>query len=325
MSDFDLPPTFFSNSSTEAFSKVMCIAWMYPIHIALAYLLVAAGAGALVSRVVPQLKWTHVYFGRTFLLTMLFAEGSAMLITNTGLPRSIIGFFVIMLVSISLGFLLIRTAQSRFADAALRRADELGDEKRFVGAKPSELVAAARQELLNAPRPWHKRFLSLKSAHGFLMTLAWWQMAGRAFVTNPADDFKGCYTYPAIKSLDGSIRLVPEHDPDFFRNEAAFFSFVTFPSIAVFILIGIAFSCIASRGWQAAAAANATAETAAANNNNNKSDGAGEKASAKTGKKSTNQQTVKVSGNETYSSIDSSETSGDADVNGQVEKVKAAL
>lgn len=231
-----LPPTFFSNSSTESFSKVSCIAWMFPVHIALAYLLVASGVGALVSRVVPQFKHTHVYFGRTFLLTMLFCEGSAMLITNTGLPRSIIGFFVIMLVSVSLGFLLIRTAQARFADATLRRADELflANSKQFVDAKPSELVAAARQDLLTAPRPWHSRFLSLKSAHGFLMTLAWWQMAGRAFVTNPATDFKGCYTYPAIKSPDGEIRLVPEHDPDFFADETAFFSFVTFPSIAVF-------------------------------------------------------------------------------------------
>jgi hypothetical protein len=69
------PASFYNNDTTESFSKISCLAWMYPIHIALAYVLVASGFLALVSRIVPSIKWLHVHFGRTFMMTMYFTEG----------------------------------------------------------------------------------------------------------------------------------------------------------------------------------------------------------------------------------------------------------
>lgn len=157
-----------------------------------------------------------------------------------------------MLFCMTIGFAVIRFAQGRFADAVLRRADQLAVTDNVAVKLPSELVAAARTDLLNAPRTWQQRFLSLKSLHGLLMTMAWWQMAGRAGITNPAADWKGCYTYPALKNPTlPVVQLVPESDPEFFRDESQFFSLVTFPSITVFILIGLAYSYFASNGHRA--------------------------------------------------------------------------
>jgi hypothetical protein len=74
-------------------------------------------------------------------------------------------------------------------------------------------------------------------------------MLGRAFITNPTK-WDGCQTYPAWKHLnpDGSIGLVPAHDPSFgIKNEVAFAAGITIPSILVFITIGLIWSCVASR------------------------------------------------------------------------------
>eukprot|EP01113_Clastostelium_recurvatum_P022459 TRINITY_DN2681_c0_g1_i2.p1 TRINITY_DN2681_c0_g1~~TRINITY_DN2681_c0_g1_i2.p1 ORF type:complete len:316 (+),score=74.86 TRINITY_DN2681_c0_g1_i2:218-1165(+) len=258
----NLPSTFFTYDKTESFSKISCLAWMYPLHILCAYILVLAGIVALLTRLIPRFKWLHVYAGRTFMMTMYFTEGSSILIYNTGLPRAIAGFMCIMLFTMTTGFGIIRYVQTRFAKDTLTRADELFDQYASASAlspasggetrpmkqqRPSELVAVACDQLLNAPRPWHKRFFSLKALHGLLMTIAWYQMAGRAMVTNPAKDWKGCWTYPAIKDFNGTVTLVPEHDPSFFRNETMFFNLITWPSITFFILVGIAYSCIASR------------------------------------------------------------------------------
>ncbi len=74
-------------------------------------------------------------------------------------------------------------------------------------------------------------------------------MLGRSIITNPLS-WKGCYTFPVMKTLgaNGELQLLPMKDPDFgIANEAAFAAGVTIPAILVFIAVGVIWSCIASR------------------------------------------------------------------------------
>ena len=58
-----------------------------------------------------------------------------------------------------------------------------------------------------------------------------------------------CYTYPAIKSPDGVIRLVPEIDPDGFNGSRAvvFAAGVTIGAIALIGGVAVVWSCVAAR------------------------------------------------------------------------------
>lgn len=242
---------------------------MYAVHIALAYISVFAGAAALVSqenkflkqkshagpqvtRIFPQFQWLHVHFGRTWMMTMYFTAASSLLIYTTGLPRSIIGFMTIMYFSKTISFGIIRFAQARFAASVVKKADEIYAKQGGAKQRPSEIMEQALIEIVTAPKTWRQRFFSLKAAHGYLMTLSWFMMAGRLLVTNPATAWNGCWTYPAIKDVTGSgkIELVPADDPTFFRDEMAFFLPVAFGSFISIAVIGLIWSVCAA--WRQA-------------------------------------------------------------------------
>jgi heme/copper-type cytochrome/quinol oxidase subunit 2 len=72
-------------------------------------------------------------------------------------------------------------------------------------------------------------------------------MLGRSIITNPSV-WQGCYTYPARKYSDGRFELLPSVDPNYgISNEAIFVTAVTVPAILIFIVVGIVWSCVASR------------------------------------------------------------------------------
>ena len=38
----------------------------------------------IITRMVPQIKWMHKWFGKGYIITMLWASGTSLLIHNTG-------------------------------------------------------------------------------------------------------------------------------------------------------------------------------------------------------------------------------------------------
>lgn len=206
----------------------------------------------------PQFQWLHIHFGRTWMMSMYFTSASSLLIYTTGLPRSILGFMTIMFFSITISFGIIRFAQARFQAAVVKKADELSV-KAGPKQRPSELLDQAVLQIVTAPKTWRQRLFSLKAAHGYLMTLGWFMMAGRLLVTNPATSWNGCWTYPAIKdvSRSGKIELVPADDPTFFANELSFFLSIALSSIFGIAIIGVIWSVCAS--WRQAKAPEAKA------------------------------------------------------------------
>ena len=81
------------------------------------------------------------------------------------------------------------------------------------------LIAKTKHDI--APRAWRQRIFSLKSAHGALMFMSYFNMVGRLFSSDQSGHF-GCYTYHVYKPLDSykfsgtgrPITYVPENDPD---------------------------------------------------------------------------------------------------------------
>ena len=42
------------------------------------------GLMCIITRLVPQIKWMHKWFGKAYIITMLWASGTSLLIHNTG-------------------------------------------------------------------------------------------------------------------------------------------------------------------------------------------------------------------------------------------------
>ena len=101
-------PSFNHTSYTYSFDKYSCVSWVYPFHIIFAYLVVLTGFLAIISRVITKLRPYHAAFGRFYLIFMLWCMASSLLIHNTGLPLPILVSFLYLLVSITIGWNVIR-------------------------------------------------------------------------------------------------------------------------------------------------------------------------------------------------------------------------
>lgn len=235
-----LPEAFLTTSYTETEDGVACMTTAYVAHIVLAYVCVLAGIIALLSRVIKPIKRFHTAAGLTFILTMYFVEGSATLIFNTGLPRAIIIFLSLMLVSMVSGIIAIKAHKQRFRNAVLEKADELQRSKEKDSLTVSELTSLAEKQLLERPRSWKERLFSLKALHGYLMTFAWYQMAGRAGVTNPFD-WEKCFAYPVYKNVgsNGELVLIPGITSEDITQQYLFATYIEVPAIIVLAIIAI--------------------------------------------------------------------------------------
>eukprot|EP01108_Squamamoeba_japonica_P009365 TRINITY_DN86_c0_g1_i1.p1 TRINITY_DN86_c0_g1~~TRINITY_DN86_c0_g1_i1.p1 ORF type:complete len:197 (+),score=20.68 TRINITY_DN86_c0_g1_i1:394-984(+) len=182
------------------------------------------------------------------MLIMYWLMASSLLIFTSGLPRPIIFFFVVMLVSMTIAFVAIRVAQTRFAAACLEHADQMNAQS-TTKQTIVEKVAEAKRDLLQRPKTIKERLFSLKSLHGFFMTLAWYQMSGRAFVTDPFASWHGCSSYPAFKDQTGAVHLMPEVDPNyaFQGTEVAFAGGVTIGAIVMIGGVGVIWAVVATR------------------------------------------------------------------------------
>lgn len=232
---------------TYADGKYSCVAWVYYLHIALAYLVTLFGLLAFLTRFGSRYHWLHVWFGRGFMVGMYWAMGTALLIHNTGLPLPIIVFFIIMLTSLSIGWIAIKFHSAQMEQKAFKNVSANLANREEKDIDLAALVTTEKIRIAES-KSFVDRFFSYKALHGWTMALAWYQMAGRLIITNP-DPAPGCWTYPAFKaeypggdayfvSADGNQTLPPT---------PVFISFVTFPAIAVILAVGLIWSYCAGR------------------------------------------------------------------------------
>lgn len=189
-------------SRTEAFGKISCLQWVFPIHLFSTFAIVLLGLGAMILRL-PQMQeysWLHPWFGRATIISLMAAMFSSLLIHNEGLPIGVIVNFVIALACISVAWIVIVIEQQ----LAHRKALDGGCES--VAAYEEKV----KQGWLSKSRS--DKLKSLYILHGTLMFTAWFQFFGRFFYlvvlgsmyghhySNVGGDYNfTCYTYPIYK------------------------------------------------------------------------------------------------------------------------------
>jgi len=246
-------PLTLSYDLTAAYDGVSCIKEVYPLHIILAYIVTISGIGAILSRIKRKYHIYHMWFGRVFLIALMWTAASSTLIYNTGLPKPIIVFLLIMFIALTIGYAAIKIEQGRFHAALLKRVDTHFSSLPHNSNKVSNnlLVSEVMEEetlIMEESLTWKERFLSLKALHGGCMVVAWYQMFGRAAVTNPFHEFR-CWTYPVAKNgTEGLIQYLPAHDPSYsIANNTQFTLMVVLPWVIVVPAVGLIWSYLTAR------------------------------------------------------------------------------
>lgn len=192
------------------------IDWFY-LHWRMAWVVFAMGVMCFVTRLIPQLQWTHAWWGRLYIFFMLILTVTSLVIHNVGLPPFVLLLFVLNYVGIVGGWVAISFHQMKLRNESLKLA---GDRIKQEAAPPSveEAINTAAMDIVRG-KTWRERFLSYKSFHGFMMFSSWYTVTGRIFVTFPDDEFT-CFTQPGYKPIGDykstnwtTISLVdPEYD-----------------------------------------------------------------------------------------------------------------
>lgn len=262
-----------SDSFTFHFDKYSCLKGAWYAHVVMAYIVAFSGLACFITRVWNRLYPLHVWFGRLYIISMLWATATSLLIHNTGLPTATLVSFVWVLGGLCIGWVIINIHQVLMGRAAVQAAQE--SIKRAGGTIPGGdlggLIAAEKGRIAGS-KTFVQRFFSWKAAHGAIMFVSWFNIVGRIFASNQTGDFT-CYTYPYYKQIDTPEFLgagkpltpVPVHDPRYSRLPWAKMGSVGWGAALLFgpllgaLIVGAAYSAVASkkarRSAEAAAAA----------------------------------------------------------------------
>jgi hypothetical protein len=177
------PDSFTDLSYTFHYSKLSCWKPMYFAHVIVSYCIGISGIAAFVTRLRPSWHKYHLWFGRLYVIFMLWGCATSLLIHNTGLPIGVLWSFLWVMLGLSVGWLVITVHQQRMKD-------------------PDYLLRQATAT--NTPQPKWKQILqrmfSLKAVHGCLMFVSFLNIFGRIPSTPKLGHFE-CYTYPAYKPV----------------------------------------------------------------------------------------------------------------------------
>ncbi|KAI8915677.1 hypothetical protein EDD86DRAFT_1539 [Gorgonomyces haynaldii] len=208
---------------TYHYDKLSCLSSFYYVHTISAYIVLLSGVACFVTRAVDRLKWSHYWFGRVYLLGMLYATGSSLLIHNTGLPIGVLSSFVWVILGLTFGWIAINIHQKLITQKATERVESKINQGE--PCKQLEQMIATEKNNITAEKTFSQRMLSYKTLHGVLMVISWFghfgNFVGRIGVMK---EFT-CHTYPVYKQVnspefqgaDKPLTQVPIHDPRYSR------------------------------------------------------------------------------------------------------------
>ena len=245
-------------SYTYHYSKYSCSTVFYFVHLTFAYLVFLFGIFCFITRLHPKIKFMHVWCGRIYILSMLYATATSLLIHNTGLPLAILISFCYVLLGLTIGWILIKFHQIKMNKLAMRN---LVNKLILNKSTKLNLEKEMKDQLneISSKKTFKERLFSYKSFHALFMFLSWFNIAGRIFASDQSGDFT-CYTYPVYKPLNStygppnglnlenkSLQLVPEIDPNYDRlpwanNELGWSMYLLFGPLLFFSIIGIIWS-----------------------------------------------------------------------------------
>lgn len=119
----------FPLSYTHSYSRYSCISAFYYLHVTVTYFLILIGIAAMVTRVWSRFQWLHVWFGRIYLVGMFYAFATSVIIHTNGLPLPIMFLFVVLLVSLAVGFIAIKFHESSMTALSVKAVETLLNRK----------------------------------------------------------------------------------------------------------------------------------------------------------------------------------------------------
>jgi hypothetical protein len=249
-------------SYTYHMSKYSCVAEFFYIHVFLNYVIYIGGIFCFLTRLIPRLKWMHAFLGRVYISAMALSTVAALLIHNTGLALGVLLAFAWVLSGMIFGWFIIKQHQNQMTTLGLELVDQWLKEDKMAGRSLKVALADAKEQITRA-KTWVQRFISYKAAHGILMTLSWFNIAGRFMATGAPEMEFTCYTYPVYKQVNAPIyrtkgdnwaskslveRLLPLESEkggagrNFPGQEWGFFAMLFFFPVISATLFGIVFS-----------------------------------------------------------------------------------
>ena len=209
---------------TYHFDKLSCSRTVWFVHITFAFLVVLSGFGCLLTRLSLEYKWMHPWFGRCYIIFLLWCMGTSLIIHNSGLPIAVLVSFTWVLCGLSFGWIAIKFHQIQMEREIYRLVNY-----KIIQSTESEDETFSIENLINdtrkriaQDRTFCERILSYKALHGALMFTSFINVAGRTVAFNGTGDFS-CHTYPYYKQINTSkfnglgqsLTAVPLHDPKF--------------------------------------------------------------------------------------------------------------
>ena len=256
-------PSFSNPNYTFHYDKYSCIREFYFIHVTFCYLVFISGLFCLITRLIPKLGYLHVWFGRAYILSMLWATATSLLIHNTGLPLAVLLSFVWVLLGLSVGWIAIKVHElemNKLANTSLKNVilktgiDQDADLGRLLIQQKIQIAGA---------KTFRARVFSYKALHGLVMFVSWFNIVGRIFASDQSGNFT-CHTYPVYKPIDSKtegnysgkpLTFVPERNPKYDKLPWAYFEgpWMAILFFAPAIIFGIVGGTIAYRNSSKAA------------------------------------------------------------------------
>jgi hypothetical protein len=195
---------------------------MWFIHIACAYFVAISGLLCFITRAVNSLKKYHIWFGRVYIISMLWCTASSLLVHNNGLPLAVLISFGWVLGGMTIAWVLINIHQAVLYRKAVKSVQEKWEQGLLKG--DLENLITQEKTRISSSKPWLQRVFSLKGFHGMIMFTSWINITGRIFASDQSGNFT-CYTYPVFKPLDShgfpgagkNITFIPTRDPEYNR------------------------------------------------------------------------------------------------------------
>ena len=235
--------TLYNLDITYHNSKYSCIKDFYFIHVVFCYIVFLTGIACFITRLHSRLTIAHQYLGKFYILSMLYATASSLLIHNSGLPEAVLISFIYVICGLTLAWILILIHKVQFTK-------KLNSLTKKNDPNPINTIDKSKNCC--------KRTFSLKSFHGVLMFLSWFNIAGRIFASDQSGDFT-CYTYPVYKPIASNTHLpsnitntlipLPAFDKRYSRlpwaNQELLWSMITlFGPILFGFIVSSIWSCI---------------------------------------------------------------------------------
>lgn len=169
-------------SLTYVNDKYACIKHMFTFHLICTWVTFLSGLFSIMTRLSFLAKFGafHMWFGRAYIIGLLWTSATSSLIRNEGLPFGTLISFAWVLGCLTFGWIAI----SIFRECSIVNVNSV---------------------------------FNLPHLHGAFMFTSWFSIAGRIFNYSIHKDFT-CYTYPALKSFKtnhSEVSFMDSMDPSY--------------------------------------------------------------------------------------------------------------